>query len=58
MTGPLAPDDPDGEAGDGEEDGDGHQETDEETEVSDDHTDAVSGEVRSPASPAQPIQHF
>ena len=46
MTGPLAPDDPDGQAGDAEEDGDGDTETNEKTEVSDDHTDTVSREVR------------
>ena len=46
MAGPLAPDDPDGEAGDAQEDGDGHAETDEKAEVSDDYTDTVSREVR------------
>ena len=45
MTGPLAPDDPHGEAGDAEEDGDGHTEPNEKTEVGDDDTDTVSREV-------------
>ena len=47
VTGPLAPDDPHGEAGDAEEDGDGHTEPNEKTEVGDDDTDTVSREVRS-----------
>ena len=37
----LAPNDPDGEAGDAEEDCDGDAEPDDETEVGDDDTDTV-----------------
>ena len=58
MTGPLAPDDPDRDAGDAEEDGDGHAEPDDEAEVGDDHTDTVSGEVSRlahPSSTAAPL---
>ena len=45
MTGPLASDDPDGEAGDAQKDGDGDAQSDDEAEVGDDDTDTVSREV-------------
>ena len=41
----LAPNDPDGEAGDAEEDCDGHAEPDDQAEVGHHHTDAVRRQV-------------
>ena len=54
VAGPLAPDDPHGQASHTEEDGDGHGETNEKTEVSDDHADTISREMRSLIRSAHP----
>ena len=45
VAGALAPDDPDGDAGDAEEDCDGHAEPDDQAEVCHHHTDAVRRQV-------------
>ena len=52
MTGPLASDDPDGEAGDAQKDGDGDAQSDDEAEVGDDDTDTVSREVARSTHPS------